>query len=169
MRRLPQSASRSRLRSRDQQSTARCRQTAEAIGTSVEIDERLIEVDYGDFEGLAIGDVPAATWAAWRADTAWSPPGGESHDDLAARVWPLLDEVRDEAAERDIVLVSHVSPIKACLAWGLGVSIDIAWRASSSRRRSCELPPTARRLRCSRSTRHITSLTSTDIEPKRRR
>ena len=107
----------------------RCRQTAEAISTSVEIDERLIEVDYGDFEGLAIGDVPAATWAAWRADTAWSPPGGESHDDLAARVWPLLDEVRDEAAKHDIVLVSHVSPIKACLAWGLGVSIDIAWRA----------------------------------------
>ena len=35
----------------------RCRQTAEAINTSVEIDERLIEVDYGDFEGLAIGDV----------------------------------------------------------------------------------------------------------------
>ncbi|MEC7402778.1 MAG: histidine phosphatase family protein, partial [Actinomycetota bacterium] len=97
--------------------------------TSVEIDERLIEVNYGDFEGLAIGDVPAATWAAWRADTAWSPPGGESHDDLAARVWPLLDELVDEAAERDIVLVSHVSPIKACLAWGLGVSIDIAWRA----------------------------------------
>ncbi|MGB0996191.1 MAG: histidine phosphatase family protein, partial [Acidimicrobiales bacterium] len=107
----------------------RCRQTAEAISTSVEIDERLIEVNYGDFEGLAIGDVPAATWAAWRADTAWSPPGGESHDDLAARVWPLLDELGDEAAERDIVLVSHVSPIKACLAWGLGVSIDIAWRA----------------------------------------
>ena len=107
----------------------RCRQTAEAISTSVEIDERLIEVNYGDFEGLAIGDVPAATWAAWRADTAWSPPGGESHDDLAARMWPLLDELGDEAAERDIVLVSHVSPIKACLAWGLGVSIDIAWRA----------------------------------------
>ena len=107
----------------------RCRQTAEAIGTSVEVDERLIEVDYGDFEGLAIGDVPAATWATWRADTAWSPPGGESHDDLVARVWPLLDEVRHEAAARDVVLVSHVSPIKACLAWGLGVSIDIAWRA----------------------------------------
>ena len=56
----------------------RCRQTAEAIGTSVEIDERLIEVDYGDFEGLAIGDVPAATWAAWRrhgmVTTGWRKP-----------------------------------------------------------------------------------------------
>ena len=62
----------------------RCRQTAEAINTSVEIDERLIEVDYGDFEGLAIGDVPAATWAAWRADTAWSPPG-----EKATMIWLL--------------------------------------------------------------------------------
>ncbi|MEO0493467.1 MAG: histidine phosphatase family protein [Actinomycetota bacterium] len=107
----------------------RCRQTASAIAAEVEIDERLIEVDYGAFEGLAMGEVPAETWAEWRADTAWSPPGGESHDDLAARVWPLLDELRADAAERDVVLVSHVSPIKACLAWGLGVPIDVAWRA----------------------------------------
>lgn len=107
----------------------RCRQTASAIGADVETDERLIEVDYGEFEGLALNEVAPETWAAWRADTTWAPPGGESHDDLAGRVWGMLDELAAEAAERDIVLVSHVSPIKACLAWGLGVSIDVAWRS----------------------------------------
>ena len=107
---------------------ARCRETAEAIGAPVELDERLIEIDYGEFEGLRTGDVPAETWAAWRADATWAPPRGESHDDLAARVWSLLDELAPEAAERDIVLVSHVSPIKATAAWALDVPIDISWR-----------------------------------------
>lgn len=107
----------------------RCRQTAASIGPPVEVDDRLIEVDYGDLEGMRLGEVSAATWAEWRADPSWAPPGGESHDELATRVWGLLDELAPEAAGRDIVLVSHVSPIKACLAWALGVSIDVAWRS----------------------------------------
>jgi len=34
----------------------------------------------------------------------------------------------DEAAERNVVVVSHVSPIKAAVAWALGVGDDVAWR-----------------------------------------
>jgi broad specificity phosphatase PhoE len=33
-----------------------------------------------------------------------------------------------EAAEHDVVVVSHVSPIKAAVAWALGVGDDLAWR-----------------------------------------
>ena len=71
---------------------ARCRQTAEAIvaanapGVAVEVDERWIELDYGAFDGLGAGDVPAATWAAWRADVAWTPESGESLAALGVRV-----------------------------------------------------------------------------------
>ncbi|MEQ8839342.1 MAG: histidine phosphatase family protein [Acidimicrobiales bacterium] len=107
---------------------ARCRETAAAFGLPVEIDERLIELDYGRLEGTPVADVPADTWAAWRADTAWRPEGGESLDDLAARVWPALDELIHEATERDIVVVTHVSPIKAAVAWSLGVGIATQWR-----------------------------------------
>lgn len=106
----------------------RCRQTAAAIGPPVEIDERLIELDYGELEGTPLGDVSAATWSAWRADTGWAPPGGESLDDLAARVWPALDDLVEAASEHDVVVVSHVSPIKAAVAWSLGVGIEAQWR-----------------------------------------
>ena len=106
----------------------RCRQTADAIDAEHETDERLLEIHYGELEGTPVKDVAAETWANWREDNSWAPPGGESHDQLAARVWELLDELADEAAERDVVLVSHVSPIKAAAAWGLGVPIDISWR-----------------------------------------
>ncbi len=107
----------------------RCRETAAAIGDDVEIDERLIEIAYGELEGVPVRDVPAETWRAWRSDSGWAPPGGESHDQLAARVWSLLDEHAAAAADHDIVLVSHVSPIKAALAWALGVGIEVAWRS----------------------------------------
>jgi broad specificity phosphatase PhoE len=106
----------------------RCRETAAMVGRPVEVDERFIELDYGVLEGVPVAEVPASTWASWRADRGWSPDGGESLDELAARVWPALGDLCDEAAERDIVVVSHVSPIKASLAWSLGVGIETQWR-----------------------------------------
>ena len=55
--------------------------------------------------------------------------GGESLDLLAARVGAACDEVADQAARSTIVVVTHVSPIKAALAWALGVApVEIAWR-----------------------------------------
>ena len=108
---------------------ARCRETAAALDPNHEVDERLIELDYGEFEGIPVAEVPRATWNAWRADDGWRPPGGESHDELAGRVWSLLDELVMPAATTDIVLVSHVSPIKAALAWALGVPISVSWRS----------------------------------------
>lgn len=107
----------------------RCRETAAAITADIEIDDRLIEIAYGELEGVPVSDVPAETWRAWRSDSGWAPPGGESHDQLATRVWSVLDEHAAEAADRDIVLISHVSPIKAALAWALGVGIEVSWRS----------------------------------------
>lgn len=106
----------------------RCRQTAEAFAEEVEIDDRLIEMNYGEFEGLPVADVSAQTWARWREDPTWAPPGGESHQQLAERVWGLLDDLVDASRTEDVVLVSHVSPIKAVVAWALDVPIDISWR-----------------------------------------
>ena len=106
----------------------RCQETAAAIGLPVETDERFIELDYGVLEGTRVADVPAATWAAWRADTAWRPDDGESLDDLAARVWAALADLLEEAATRDVVVVSHVSPIKAAVAWAIGAGIETQWR-----------------------------------------
>lgn len=47
---------------------------------------------------------------------------------LGRRVRAACEELVAEAAERDVVVVSHVSPIKAAMAWALGVSDEIAWR-----------------------------------------
>jgi broad specificity phosphatase PhoE len=106
----------------------RTRQTAEEFGQAIELDDRWIELDYGEFEGRPVIDIPPETWAAWRNDLDWAPPGGESHRRLGARVRSACDDLLDEAAIRDIVVVTHVSPIKAALAWALGVGDEVAWR-----------------------------------------
>jgi broad specificity phosphatase PhoE len=106
----------------------RARGTAAALGLPVEVDERWIELDYGEYDGQPIGDLPAEVWAEWRADPHFVPPGGESLVTLGARVRGACEELLDEARGRDVVVVSHVSPIKAAIGWALGVGDEVGWR-----------------------------------------
>jgi len=107
----------------------RTRETASAFGRPVEIDDRWIELDYGELDGTPLRDVPADVWAAWRADPSLSPGGGESLVDLGERVRAASADLVDEAGSSDVIVVTHVSPVKAALAWALGVGDEVSWRA----------------------------------------
>ncbi|MGH8776457.1 MAG: histidine phosphatase family protein [Jiangellaceae bacterium] len=106
----------------------RARETAAAFGQAVEIDERWVEMDYGDLDGQQPGSVTDEFWARWRADPSFAPPGGESLAAVGDRVRDACMELADAADDRDVVVVSHVSPIKAAIAWALGVTDAVAWR-----------------------------------------
>ncbi|HUC38319.1 MAG TPA: histidine phosphatase family protein [Acidimicrobiales bacterium] len=113
----------------------RCRDTASALGLSVpiEVDERWVEVDYGDFEGCSLSEVPRATWQRWRSDPHDPWPGGESLADVGLRVRACCEELfaregTGARADADVVVVSHVSPIKAAVAWALGAGDELAWK-----------------------------------------
>lgn len=106
----------------------RARQTADAFGAPVEVDERWIELDYGELEGAPAASVTDDLWARWRADTASAPPGGESLAALGERVRAACDDVAAAATEGDVLVVTHVSPIKAAVAWALGLADELAWR-----------------------------------------
>ncbi len=106
----------------------RARETAEAFGVPITVDERWIELDYGEFDQLPMQDVPIETWARWRNDPSFEPPGGESLVTLGRRVGEACGELVEEANTSDIVVVTHVSPIKAAVAWALQVGDEIAWK-----------------------------------------
>lgn len=109
--------------------TQTAEQIAGALGMSVESDERLIEIDYGDFEGTPVSGVPPSTWKRWRSDVHFRPPGGETLVELGRRVRECCDDwANREPAGGAVVLVSHVSPIKAAVAWVLGAEDGLAWR-----------------------------------------
>ncbi|HKH25336.1 MAG TPA: histidine phosphatase family protein [Acidimicrobiales bacterium] len=111
----------------------RCRETADAIeraavGVPVSIDDRWIELDYGVLDGSPVRAVPAERWVTWRSDVSWAPEAGESLATLGLRVREACATLAADADERDVVVVTHVSPIKAAVAWALGVGDEVAWR-----------------------------------------
>ena len=103
----------------------RAQQTAAAIaevsGAGVEVDDRLLELDYGEWDGKPLSEMRTPRGELWFADPTFAPPGGESLVDVTARVEAFCrDRLRPDGGER-IVAVSHVSPIKAAVIWALGV------------------------------------------------
>lgn len=107
---------------------ARAQQTAAAFGVPVELDERWIEMDYGDLDEQPVTSLAATAWQRWRADVNHAPEGGESLAAVGRRVRQACDELAADAAPMNVVVVSHVSPIKAAIAWALGTGDEIAWR-----------------------------------------
>jgi broad specificity phosphatase PhoE len=106
----------------------RAQQTAAAFGLEVSVDPRWTELDYGEFEGARLADVPSTALDVWRRDATYRPPGGESLAEVGARVREACAELAPIAAVQDVIVVSHVSPIKAAVAWALGVGDEAAWR-----------------------------------------
>ncbi|WP_435594885.1 histidine phosphatase family protein [Tsukamurella tyrosinosolvens] len=113
----------------------RARQTADAVaagrGLTVEVDDDLIETDFGDWEGLSFGEArerDPELHARWLGDTAVAAPGGESFDEVHARVAALLVRVTAEHAGRTVLLVSHVTPIKTALRIALDVGPQLLYR-----------------------------------------
>lgn len=113
----------------------RASDTAELLGLEVPVtvDEDWVEVDYGEFECRPLGDIPAEVWQRWQRDRSFRPAGGETLREVDERVGAACETLfrsggagarRDDG---DVVIVSHVTPIKAAVAWALGAP-DLYWR-----------------------------------------
>ncbi|MDQ6782669.1 MAG: histidine phosphatase family protein [Actinomycetota bacterium] len=120
---------------------ARARQTAKRLGPPLTIDDRWVEMDYGIYDGLPLAEVPTEIWDRWLSDPAWRPEGGESHLDLDRRVRAACQDLYAEALDGDVVVVSHVSPIKAAVAWALGVGVEASWRMRLDTAAICRIGP----------------------------
>ncbi len=99
---------------------------AAALDVDVEIDERLVEIDYGAWDERLLREMDPADWARWRADPAFAPPGGESLLVVSQRASSFAFDTL--AGNGTVVAVSHVSPIKAIVAWAVGGTVEATWR-----------------------------------------
>lgn len=123
----------------------RAQQTAAAFELPVETDERFIELSYGVYEGVPHADVPSEVWQNWRRDYGYVPEGGESLAALDERVRGACDELVERAAHQNVVVVSHVSPMKSAVAWALGVDIGISWNCHLDHASICRVDIRGRR------------------------
>ncbi len=122
----------------------RAQETASAITDNFIVDDAFIELNYGDWDGRAMTDISQNDWKTWQVTPSFRPPGGESLLELDARVQPALDALLQQAATNDVVVVSHVSPIKSAITWALGVGPDITWRCRLDRASVCRIAVTPR-------------------------
>jgi broad specificity phosphatase PhoE len=105
----------------------RCRQTAEALGLKVTVDERLRECDYGRWTGRTLTEVSETEPAAvheWLTDPAAVPHGGESTVELVERAASWLDSLPSGR----IVAVTHPSVIKAVIVHAIHANPESFWR-----------------------------------------
>lgn len=117
----------------------RARQTAAYFSDELVIDDRWIEIAYGEYEGVPVGEVPPDVWQGWRTNTEYRTRGGESFGNLDERVREACAELTERIADENVVVVSHVSPIKAAVAWSLGVTMDIMFHCHLSQASLCRI------------------------------
>lgn len=88
-------------------------------------DPALREIHFGAWEGRLPADIaqdhPDLSRAFWDGAPGARPPGGESFDDLAARIHAATDRLLD-GHPGDLVIVAHFGAILAALARAAGWS-----------------------------------------------
>ncbi|MBX6323780.1 MAG: histidine phosphatase family protein [Rhodospirillaceae bacterium] len=115
----------------------RTHQTATAIlaagggaAPALGIEPDLAEQNFGAWQGLTHAELAARADAAahrfWLAPAHVAPPGGESFEQVLARVGAAVTRLTRRHAGRDIVVVAHGGTIRAALALALGLDAERA-------------------------------------------
>ncbi len=120
----------------------RCRQTVEplaaALGVEVDVDDRLAEVDYGEWTGRKLGELfKEPLWAVVQAHPSAAVfPGGEGLAEVQTRAVAAVREHDARLAEQhngDVLWLActHGDVIKAVVADALGLHLDGFQRISA--------------------------------------
>jgi probable phosphoglycerate mutase len=110
----------------------RARQTAEPTarltGLQPDIQPGLREIAYGAWEGRKEVEVHAeakAAFEAWHGDPSfYSPPGGETAFDIAARALPVIRLVKERHPDGHVMLVSHKATVRVLACALLGIPLQ---------------------------------------------
>jgi probable phosphoglycerate mutase len=115
---------------------SRCQSTGDAIGKPLGLSpnrlDGLIDIDYGQWQGLTPDEVRARwpgqleTW--YRAPDCASIPGGETLQDVLARTVSTLRDLIGRHPSDAVVLVGHDSVNRVILLHALGLPLSRYWR-----------------------------------------
>jgi broad specificity phosphatase PhoE len=99
----------------------RARRTAELAGfTNVEVDEDLVEWDYGEFEGVTTAEIRDRVpgWTIWTHPT----PGGETSAQVTTRLDRVIATVRRDAGR--VLVFGHGHSLRALTARWIEQPVD---------------------------------------------
>lgn len=115
---------------------SRCRAFAENLADRhslpLALDERLMEVGFGAWEGKSAAEIEQAdpgTLARFKLDPVHArPEGAEPLADFHARVSAGLDDLLEQHAGQHVLLVGHAGVIRMAFAWALHIPLAHAYR-----------------------------------------
>ncbi len=91
----------------------------------IQLDPRLMEMDYGKLEGHLAADFTEEI-SQWSKDPSIRFSTGESLQELFERVSLACEEIPTQDLEGKCLLVcSHATPIKAAIVWALGGNAEM--------------------------------------------
>lgn len=102
----------------------RAKHTAEIVGKhnsiDVKIDDRLIELDMGKFTGVPYDEIFSSHGNVflkfYNGELEIAHNGVETFADVKKRVTSIVDEIIEKHPDQNVVLVTHMDPIKAMLS-----------------------------------------------------
>ena len=113
----------------------RARQTAEPIanmlGTTIQIELRLREINQGKWEGVLVEDIKARYEELWSQRTvdpaSVRPPGGETVGEVAVRVHAALDDIARLFPTERVLVVSHGLSIATAICRARNIPVGQAY------------------------------------------
>jgi len=99
----------------------------DALGITRQVRPDLNEIGYGKWEGQTREKVSRDyhdDYVSWLADPAWhAPTGGELAITVATRSLRVIDEIKCQFADGNVLVVSHKATIRIILCSLLGIDV----------------------------------------------
>lgn len=105
-------------------------ETAELIAgdAPIDVEEALVEMDYGPYEGIDLFDLPPEVEEFFKDFTNHPAPDGmEQLSSVVARAGEFLVRLKAEAVHRDILLSTHAIAMKGLLEYLTPASNGAYW------------------------------------------
>jgi probable phosphoglycerate mutase len=101
----------------------------ERLGLAVRTEPLVAECDFGAWEGLTAAEIEGR-WPGelerWHEDATVRAPGGESIEDVGARMRTVLEKLRGDGVGRTVVVVTHSVSVRSAVGVAIGANSS-AW------------------------------------------
>lgn len=95
--------------------------------STVNVDRRLMELNFGDWELKPWADIPQGIAGEWTdAHIQQSPPNGESYFELHVRAKEFFEEMQRVHSSQNLLVFSHAGVIRALIAEALNLPLTHA-------------------------------------------
>lgn len=107
----------------------RCLALAQTFQLPVQVDHRLLEINFGEWENLLFDEIDEALLKNWTENfVSIPPPQGETFGDLYRRAGEFWDELLATTQAEQVFLITHAGVIRALFAHVLQLPLTNAFK-----------------------------------------